>query len=106
VNAEEKRDGQMFVVDAVLHADLAGPCASDCLSDTVSYAEAAAIIRSTMLTGKDNLIERVAGRIAYALLEKYPMISSVDIAVKKPEAPMPVELEYAGVEISRRRENA
>jgi len=105
VNAEEKRDGQIFVVDAALHADLTKPCASDCIQDTVNYAEVAETIRKTVITGKDNLIERVAQRIADTLLEKYPLISRVDISLKKPDAPMLVELEYAGVEISRRKGN-
>lgn len=105
VSADEKRDGQIFIVDAVIHADLSKPCKSDCIEDTVNYADAAETIRKTTIDGSDNLIERVAQRIVDALLEKYPVISGVELTIKKPEAPMMVELEYAGVEISRWRKN-
>src|SRR4051794_10688 len=38
---EERRDGQLFVVDAVLHVDTVAAARSDDLAHTVDYAELA-----------------------------------------------------------------
>ncbi len=103
VLAEEKRDGQIFVLDAVLHADLSRACTSDKLEETVNYAEAAELIRRVMTEEDNQLIERAAQRVADALLDAFPRLAQVDITLKKPSAPMPVKLAYAGITISRRR---
>ena len=101
--AEEKRNGQQFVVDLVIHTDMAKACASDRIEDTVNYVDVAENVRRVMTSEKDNLIERVAQRIADSLLENHPLITTVDITLKKPEAPMIDDLKYVGVEISRTR---
>lgn len=100
---EEKRDGQVFVIDAVLHLDLSSACASDRLEDTVNYAAAAELIGKVMTEQNDDLIERAAQRVVDALFAAYPALIQIDLTLKKPYAPMPVKLAYAGVEISRRR---
>ena len=38
VNPEEKRDGQTFLLDITLHADLSRARQTDSLEDTVNYA--------------------------------------------------------------------
>lgn len=100
---EEKRDGQIFVIDAVLHADLSAACASDNLEDTVNYAAAAELIRRVMTARNDDLIERAAQRVTDALFDAFPRLVQIDLTLKKPSAPMPVKLAWAGVAISRRR---
>jgi dihydroneopterin aldolase len=49
------------------------------------------------------LIETLAERIAAAVLAGSPPASAVTVRVRKPEAPLPGALAWAGVEIRRLR---
>ena len=57
VLADEKRDGQDFVVDVVLHLDLAPAGTSDDLERTVSYAEVGADVVARIEGPSLDLIE-------------------------------------------------
>ena len=46
VNPEEKRDGQTFLLDIQLHADLSQARHSDRLDDTVNYAAVVKAVRA------------------------------------------------------------
>ena len=68
----ERREGQPFVVDAVLHLDFAPAAASDDVRDTAHYGEVAERI-TDWITGEPlNLIEALAVRIAEDLLSRVP----------------------------------
>ena len=56
----EKREGQDFVVDVVLHADHAQAGASDRLEDTVNYAEVAKIVADRVEGEPCDLIEALS----------------------------------------------
>ena len=99
----EKRDGQSFVLDLVLEADLSKACGSDALADTVSYADVTETVKRAFCAGSYDLIERAAQVVADAVLAEYHQVSSVTVRVKKPEAPMKAKLAYAAVEIVRAR---
>lgn len=103
VHAEEKRDGQHFVVDAILSCDLHEPCASDRLEQTVSYSAVMKLIRRVMTERSYDLIERAAEVTAQAILDAFPAIASVEITLKKPEAPIKADFEYVAVTICRSR---
>ena len=85
--AEERRQGQRFVVDAVLHADLQEAGRTDRLEASVDYATVFEDVREVVEGAAKNLIEAVAEEIAAKLLEKYEL-SRVEVAVHKPEAPI------------------
>lgn len=57
---------------------------------------------AAFLAQKDDLIERAAQRVADALLSEYPKIDTVNVTVKKPDAPMKAVFDYAAVEIERK----
>ena len=103
VNPEEKRDGQRFLIDLVMEADLTAPSRSDDLADTVNYAAVVKLVTATVLAEKNDLIERVAGRVADAVLAAQPLVSRVTVTVKKPDAPMKADFRYVAVEITRDR---
>ncbi len=103
VNQSEKEEGQEFVLDAELSLDLSTPCATDNLWDTVSYAKAIKLCKRLMSDERNNLIERVAQRLADGLLEEYPSVESVKILLKKPNAPIKADFTYVAVEIERHR---
>lgn len=104
VNPEEKADGQKFVLDITLHADLSAACASDKLNDTVNYAAVRKTVQRVMTGDKYDLIEHAAARVAEAVLVEFERVRRVDVLLKKPDAPMNAVFDYVAVEVSRSRE--
>lgn len=104
VFAEEKRDGQEFVVDVALHCDLRAAGESDDLADTVNYADVAASVVDCIEDGALDLIEALAQRIARRILAD-KAIGAVDVVVKKPHAPIPAHHGQVSIEIHRTRED-
>jgi dihydroneopterin aldolase len=98
----ERRDGQPFVVDAVLHLDFAAAAASDDVADTAHYGEVAARIREWITGEPVNLIEALAARMADDLLKEFAL-TAVDITVHKPKAPIAVDFGDVSVSVYRER---
>ncbi len=103
VNPEEKRDGQNFCFDIDLSVNMTKACYSDDVNDTVSYAKVIKTVRRVFTAEKYDLIEKAAQITADAILEEYPDVFTVDITLKKPEAPMKADFGWVGVSISRGR---
>ncbi len=103
VNPEEKIDGQNFILDIDAYLNLDKPCETDCVDDTVSYAKIIKRATAIFTSQKDDLIERAAQRVACGLLREFDKIESIRVLLKKPEAPIKADFEYAGVEIYRER---
>ncbi len=103
VNPSEQEDGQVFILDIEARADLSRACRSDDIGDTVSYATIMKRASAVMLEEKNALIERAAQRVADTLLAEFPALESVRITLKKPDAPIMADFEYAAVEITRER---
>lgn len=100
----ERRDGQVFVADVVLHLDTREAAASDALGRTVDYGEVAGRVRDVLTGPAADLIETVAERIAAVVLEQ-TAVQAVDVALHKPEAPVGVPVSDVVVEIHRSREH-
>ena len=105
VNPEEKRDGQTFVLDLRLGADLSQARRSDRLEDTVNYAAVVKAVRAAFTAQSFDLIERAAQAVCDAVLEGFPQVEEVSL-LQKPEAPVSAEFDYMAVEITQRREEA
>jgi dihydroneopterin aldolase len=96
----ERREGQPFVVDAVLHLDFTEAAKSDDVRDTAHYGEVAQRI-TDWITGEPlNLIEALAVRIADSLLSEFKL-QAVDITVHKPQAPIAVPFGDVAVTVHR-----
>lgn len=100
----ERRDGQVFVADVVLHVDTREAAATDSLGRTVDYGEVAGRVRDVLTGPAADLIETVAERIAAVVLERAG-VRAVDVALHKPEAPVGVPVSDVVVEIHRSREH-
>jgi len=98
----ERRDGQPFVVDAVLHLDFTAAAASDDVLDTAHYGEVAECIRGWITGTPLNLIEALAVRIADDVLARF-RVAAVDITVHKPKAPIQVDFGDVAVSVHRDR---
>ncbi|MBP3042044.1 dihydroneopterin aldolase [Arthrobacter jiangjiafuii] len=100
----ERRDGQPFVVDVVLHTDLQPAGLSDDLTQTAHYGELAEQVAAIIAGEPLNLIEALAERIAAAVLSGFPLIGAVDVTVHKPQAPITVPFGDVAVTIHRERQ--
>ncbi|WP_309070108.1 dihydroneopterin aldolase [Arthrobacter sp.] len=98
----ERRDGQPFVVDVVLHLDLRPAGQSDDLTKTAHYGELAEQIVE-LITGEPlDLIESLAERIASSVLATFA-VEAVEVTVHKPKAPIEVPFGDVAVSIYRER---
>ncbi|MDE6545060.1 MAG: dihydroneopterin aldolase [Candidatus Amulumruptor sp.] len=97
VGAQEREVGNLF--DVTVSVDIP-PVYSDCLNDTVSYADIADLIREQMSI-PSMLLEHVAARLRDALTEHFPQITGGSITVAKLTPPIPtIQLRSASVTLT------
>ncbi|MET0456258.1 MAG: dihydroneopterin aldolase [Mycobacterium sp.] len=96
----ERRDGQDFVVDITVWIDLAAAAASDDLADTLDYGLLAKRAADVIGGPPRNLIETVAAEIADGVMTD-ERVHGVEVAVHKPDAPIP--LTFSDVAVVARR---
>ena len=99
----ERRDGQPFIVDVVLHLDLRPAGQSDDLTQTAHYGELAEQVTEIITGAPLNLIEALAERIASHVLASFT-VDAVEVTVHKPKAP--IEVPFGDVTVSIYRERA
>lgn len=102
VLAQERREGQLFVVDVTMFLDLSEAAETDELAHTADYAAAADLIVAAIEGEPLNLIESLASRIAAEILG-LAVVVAVEVTVCKPNAPLPHEIENVAVTIVRTR---
>lgn len=100
----EKRDGQPFIVDAVLQTDISAAAATDDLTKTAHYGEVAETIAALIRGDSFDLIETLTVRIAEAILAGFPGVSAVEVTVHKPKAP--IQVPFGDVSITAFRSRA
>jgi 7,8-dihydroneopterin aldolase/epimerase/oxygenase len=96
----EQDRAQPFEVDITVHADLRRPSQSDDLDDTLDYGALAAAAERVVAGEPCHLLERLAQRIADELMAD-ERVSSVTVTVRKLRPPVPLDLDSAGVTITR-----
>jgi 7,8-dihydroneopterin aldolase/epimerase/oxygenase len=101
---DERRDGQEFVVDAVLWLDTRPAAAADDLALTANYAALAGRLAAIVAGPPVQLIETLAGRLAEAAAAE-PLAREVEITVHKPYAPVGHRFQDVSVTIRRRGQN-
>lgn len=102
VYAEERANGQAFVVDVVLSLDLSAAAASDDVADTVHYGELAQQLAAAVERDPVDLLETLAQRLADVALS-HPPVDQVEVTVHKPAAPVGVPFSDVAVTIVRSR---
>lgn len=99
----ERREGQTFVADVVVHMDTRRAAARDDLAHTLHYGVLAEQV-SAVLSGEPvDLVETVAERIAATVLS-HAIVQAVDVSVHKPQAP--IEVPFGDVVVRIRRDRA
>ena len=104
VMAHEAKVGQTFTVDLELEIDLSGAARSDKVVDTVSYDKVVECASEAFCAQRFRLIEAAAGRVADAILAKFPRVLSVQVTIHKPHAPIAATFDDVGVSIVRARQ--
>ena len=98
----ERREGQTFVADVVVHLDTRRAAARDDLAHTLDYGALAEQVAAVLSGDPVDLIETVAERIAATVLAS-GIVQAVDVAVHKPHAPIQVPFGDVVVAIHRDR---
>ena len=99
---EEKRRGQIFLIDVDIAIDLSEAGSTDDLTRTIHYGELADAIVQRATSERWDLIERVAERIAELVLED-SRVEAVTVTVHKPEVTLPTPVAGVSVAVTRER---
>ncbi len=101
VYPEERREGQTFLVSAVLYTDIRRAGREDALAYSTDYGEVCVFIDRWMKNNTCHTLEAVAENLAKDILLKYNLINAIDLEIYKPEAPIPLPFGYVSVKVHR-----
>lgn len=101
VYPKERECGQTFFVNATLYTDTHKAGLEDKLELSTNYGDVCLFISQWMKENTYQLLEAVAEKLSKAILLKYDLISSVDLEIKKPEAPIELPFGCVSVKIHR-----
>ena len=97
ISSRERSKPQEVILSVSLFLDLGEASRSDSISQSVDYRKVRAAMSSTAEKGEFHLLEGLAGRVASALLEGFPVERVVVSARKSKYASSPA----IGVELER-----
>lgn len=95
---QEQQVGADFLLDLKVGYPLARAMQSDEVGDTLNYAALYALVAREMQQ-PSKLLEHVAGRMAEAISQTFPQVTSIDLELTKLNPPMGAECDGASVEI-------
>lgn len=99
----ERATAQPFEIDVELRLDLQPAGIADDLEKTVDYAKVYAVARAIVESRTFHLLEALAEAIGHEVLTGFPAVDEVGVRIRKPKVELGGRLDYAGVEIWRRR---
>ncbi len=102
VKKEEREVRQKISLDVELSLNLEETAQKDDLEKTVDYEKVYGLIRKRVETNKYHLLEALVQDLAEKILKSFK-IEEVMIRAKKPQVKLAGPLDYAAVEIRRRR---
>jgi 7,8-dihydroneopterin aldolase/epimerase/oxygenase len=97
--AVEAEVGTWFETTVSVHGDLSIAAKTDDINDAIDYCAITDIVNEEMET-RSNLIEHVAQRIIDALRDRFPLLTEVEVTVKKLNAPVKGEVSSVGVTLN------
>ncbi len=101
VEPEEREHGQRFLFD--LRLEVSDAALSDRIEDAVDYRVVAARVRELSDANRFDLLEALAGTVADALVEEFP-VERVRVRVRKPGArPAGLAVGYTAATVERSR---
>ncbi len=82
VYPREKREGNLYIVDAYLETSLEKAAATDALSETLDYQQVYELILRHMETPV-NLLERLCGQMGEEIMARYPEVNQLTLRLSK-----------------------
>ena len=101
VFSEEKEKGQKFYINATMETNLRTAGKTDDLTTSTHYGEVALLLHEKMTEKSYDLIERAAEVCAESVLLQFPLVRSITLELRKPEAPIPLPFGSVSVVIHR-----
>lgn len=101
VLAKETRNGQMFMINAVLRTDLGPAGKADDLSLSTHYGHVCQFMNQYLREHTFLLIEAAAEHLAKEVLLKFPLVHSIVLELKKPHAPIGLPFSSVSVKLER-----
>lgn len=99
----ERQVGVRCSIDVELDVDLSAASRSDELSDTIDYRKIHSLVLEMGRDGGSfHLIEALAGHIAAAILERFP-VAAATVRVRKETPVLDGIVDYVGAEVTRSR---
>ena len=98
VMPQERQVGGDFLVNLRVGYPLEKAMQSDEVGDTLNYAVLYEVVQAEMMK-PSNLLEHLAGRIADAIVKRFPQVTSIDLELMKQNPPMGADCDGAAVEI-------
>ena len=98
VAEQERRVGGWFTVSVRVQYNICRAMETDCVGDTLSYADVLQVVKREMAV-PSQLLEHVAGRMARAVIKEFPGVEAVKITIVKQNPPMGTNCDGAGVEV-------
>ena len=101
----ERLSAQPLQIDVDIHVDLHDAGSSDDLTQTVHYGEVCMHLAEVARSTSDQLLERLAQRMADVVLS-FPHVLAVDLTLTKLRPPVPEDVQSSAVRIHRVRQQA
>lgn len=103
VTAAERRMRRPVTLDLEVGSDLRAAGRSDHIRSTIHYKRIYEVVEDVASNQEHKLVEALGARIAAAVLGKFD-VDRVTVTVRKPK-PIAGVLEYAGIRITRTRDD-
>ena len=100
--AAERELGQSFQVDVEMRLNLDRAADSDDLAQAVDYTELYDLVKHVISGSEFRLLEALAGAVLKAVSGRYEP-DELTVRVRKPRPPIPGQLDFVEVELSRGR---
>lgn len=104
VMLEENKLGQRFRIDLELGLDMSEAALTDEVESTISYADVYDEVRDAFEEKRFKLIEALGHHIMMKLFARFERLDWIRIRVRKPEAPLPIVVGEAAIEMLRTRD--
>lgn len=99
VYEKERTEGNQFIVDLRVEADLERASETDSLDDTVDYQKLYSIVEQEMEI-PSSLLEHVAGRIIRRIRNEIPGVISASVKIAKKKPPLGGAVSSSSVTLS------
>lgn len=96
---QEREVGNDYIINLTVDYPIGTACLTDDVADTMSYADAAEVVKQEMAVNS-NLLEHVAYRICRAIKARFPQATAVTADIRKVAPPMPADCTAAGVTLT------